>query len=348
MKIGIATSGLWRLRDAVELLSGGAAFKLSILKGEADLYAGWGHKPTAAKTRQVARISGKPYIAFEDAFLRSVFPGDAELPLGMIIDRTGIYYDASQPSDLEAYINRRRCIGAKASDYRMIEVLRERRLSKYNYNMIDSLVSLGLQSADRMDRVLVVDQTAGDASISGAGAGRDSFDKMLRAAVAENPDAEILLRVHPETMLGRKAGHFSVEYLENLAMQNVAFRHCYSEDRLRLTPEALNPWALLEGCAKVYCVSSQLGFEALLAGCEVHCFGMPFYGGWGITRDRMVPAPSRRGPATLEAVFAGTYIDYSHYVDHSSKSLMHIDEAIEFLSQKRNSLRVFAGQCDNG
>ena len=72
-----------------------------------------------------------------------------------------------------------------------------------------------------------------------------------------------------------------------------------------LTPEPVNPWALLEGCGKAYCVSSQLGFEAVLAGCEVHCFGMPFYGGWGLTQDRLVKAPTRRGRASLEAVFAG-------------------------------------------
>lgn len=347
MKIGIATSGLWRLRDAVELLSGAKPFKLASWKAEPDLYAGWGHKPTAAKVRQIARDCGKPYIAFEDGFLRSVLPGDAELPLGMIMDRTGIYYDASRPSDLEACINRRRCFGSDPSVTRTIELLRMSRLSKYNYAVIDSLAGLGLRSADRRDRVLVIDQTAGDASILGAGAGSDTFDWMLKTAVSENPEADILLRVHPETMLGRKAGNFSAERLKCLVEQDAALGRVLSEGRLRLTPEPINPWGLLEGCAKVYCVSSQLGFEALLAGCEVHCFGMPFYGGWGITRDRMVPAPPRRGPATLEAVFAGTYIDYSYYVDHSSKSLLHIDEAIELLSQKRNCQRVFAGQCDD-
>ena len=36
-----------------------------------------------------------------------------------------------------------------------------------------------------------------------------------------------------------------------------------------------------------------MGFEALLWGRPVHCFGMPFYAGWGLTQDRLVP-PERR------------------------------------------------------
>ncbi|ASP35860.1 hypothetical protein [Labrenzia sp. VG12] len=340
MKIGLATSGLWRLRHAVALMSDATALRRAPLGWRVDAIAGWGHKPTAAKARDAARQIGIPYIAFEDGFLRSVQPGDSELPVGMVMDRTGIYYDASQPSDMEACINRRRTVGGDAEALRAMDDLRASRLSKYNHAVIDDLTGLGLQSADRQDRVLVIDQTAGDASIVGAGAGSDTFDTMLRTAVAENPHAEFLLRVHPETMLGRKAGNFSAGRLESLAQRDGILGRCQSEGRLRLTPEPVNPWALLDGCAKVYCVSSQLGFEAVLAGCEVHCFGMPFYGGWGITRDRLVPPPSRRGAASPEAVFAGAYIDYSYYVDHASRSLLNIHEAIEFLSQRRRSLNM--------
>jgi hypothetical protein len=34
---------------------------------------------------------------------------------------------------------------------------------------------------------------------------------------------------------------------------------------------------------KVYTVSSGMGFEAVLAGRHVICFGSPFYAGWGFT-----------------------------------------------------------------
>lgn len=41
------------------------------------------------------------------------------------------------------------------------------------------------------------------------------------------------------------------------------------------------PLSLLAGADVVYTVTSQMGFEALMLGKEVHCFGMPFYAGWG-------------------------------------------------------------------
>ena len=36
-----------------------------------------------------------------DAFLRSLFPGQAEPPAGLLIDAKGAHYDPAQPSELE-------------------------------------------------------------------------------------------------------------------------------------------------------------------------------------------------------------------------------------------------------
>ena len=66
------------------------------------LIAGWGHKPTADKARRYAAQHNLPYIALEDGFLRSLNLGcKGAQPLSLIVDHTGIYYDAEEPSDLE-------------------------------------------------------------------------------------------------------------------------------------------------------------------------------------------------------------------------------------------------------
>jgi capsular polysaccharide export protein len=51
---------------------------------------------------------------------------------------------------------------------------------------------------------------------------------------------------------------------------------------------------------KVYTVTSQMGFEALLWGLPVRVFGIPFYAGWGLTQDEL-PAPQRRNPGACRA-----------------------------------------------
>jgi capsular polysaccharide export protein len=56
----------------------------------------------------------------------------------------------------------------------------------------------------------------------------------------------------------------------------------------------ISPWRLFEHARAVYTVSSQLGFEAILAGHRPVTFGVPFYAGWGLTDDRR-PVPARRG-----------------------------------------------------
>lgn len=85
---------------------------------------------------------------------------------------------------------------------------------------------------------------------------------MLDAAIKENPDADILVKTHPDAMTGVRNG-----YYDNLKEQGNIFR----------VTMPINPYALMEVVDKVYVCSTQFGFEALMAGKEVHVFGMPFY-----------------------------------------------------------------------
>ena len=74
------------------------------------MVAGWGHKPTADKARDYAAKHNLPYIALEDGFLRSLDLGcKGAQPLSLVVDHTGIYYDATEPSDLENLLNGSGC-----------------------------------------------------------------------------------------------------------------------------------------------------------------------------------------------------------------------------------------------
>ena len=53
----------------------------------------------------------------------------------------------------------------------------------------------------------------------------------------------------------------------------------------------------------------QMGFEALMLGKPVFCFGMPFYAGWGITQDDII-CPRRTRRRSMLEVFAAAYLIY--------------------------------------
>lgn len=72
---------------------------------------------------------------------------------------------------------------------------------------------------------------------------------------------------------------------------------------------------LLDRVDAVHVLTSLTGFEALLRGRDVTCHGVPFYAGWGLTRD-LAPVPTRRGrQRTLAELVAAVLIVYPRYLD---------------------------------
>lgn len=293
----VFSAGLWRLSSEVGLISGLEPRRTWLRAGKRGAIAGWGHKPTADRARAEARRTGLPYLAFEDGFLRSVKPGPSQPPVSMVMDRSGIYYDARQPSDLETILREEdfdERDGAAA--LAVADEIRKRRLSKYNHAP-DRLAGLPALAGRKL--AVVIDQTRDDASIAGGLASAASFQRMFEAAIAENPGAVVAAKLHPETVAGSKAG-----YLREAAAGTNAV----------LLTGQMSPWALLDHAPHVYTVSSQFGFEALLAGCKVTCFGAPFYAGWGLTDDR-IAIPRRGRSRSPGDIAAAVYLRYSHYFD---------------------------------
>jgi len=305
-----------------------------------DLVLGWGTKGNTWRARRFSSRRGLPYLSLEDGFLRSVGLGaNGAPPYSLIIDDVGIYYDARRPSRLEHLLNDQALPALHGGntilagpdvlgDPALLERARRcmaqivaARLSKYN-----SSPERQLPPRER-PRVLVVDQTAGGQSITGGLAGPGTFVRMLDAARREHTDAEILIKTHPDVRSGHKRGHFGV---------------ADTDHRTRLLTEDINPIHLLEQVDHVYVVTSQLGFEALLVGRPVTCFGVPFYAGWGLTDDRQ-PAPRRTRPRTLEQVFAAAYLLYARYLDPDLGRPCELERVIEHLALQRHWFRQNAG-----
>ena len=142
------------------------------------MVAGWGHKPTADKARDYAAKHDLPYIALEDGFLRSLDLGcKGAQPLSLVVDHTGIYYDATEPSDLENLLNGSGWESEEQlqSAQHAIEAIKRHDLSKYNHAPRAAERLLGDASCRR---VLVLDQTKGDTSVTLGRADAESFTAM--------------------------------------------------------------------------------------------------------------------------------------------------------------------------
>src|SRR6056297_1861013 len=287
--------------------------------GADDLIAVWGHSPYAARGEAMARKTGAGLIRVEDAFLRSLHPGRAgEAPLGLVIDRTGIHFDASAPSDIETLLATHPLDDTALLDRARgcIARLQEAHLTKYTaFDPETPCPDPGY--------VLVIDQTRGDASVAHGGADANSFREALYYAQEENPGARILIKSHPETLAGHRSGYYS---------------DADTGDRVSLFTDQVSPWQLMEGAVGVYTVSSQLGFEAILAGHRPRVFGQPFYAGWGLTQDED-PHPRRGRRLTRAQLAACALILAPVWYDPCRDRLCELEDAIDHLETQVRAYR---------
>jgi len=91
---------------------------------------------------------------------------------------------------------------------------------------------------------------------------------------------------------------------------------------------------LLEVVDGVHIMTSLTGFEALLRGKRVVCYGLPFYAGWGLTQD-VLTCERRQRKLSLEALVIGALIRYPTYCDPKTGHLIDVETAVELLAQQK-------------
>ncbi len=278
------------------------------LPGPGDRVGVWGQSPTAWRGERIAAMRHAGLLRIEDAFLRSLHPGrSGSAPAGLLLDRTGVHFDGARPSDLETLLrthpldDRAMMMRAEAAIHR----LRTAHLSKYNAFDPDCPVP-------GPGYVLVVDQARGDASVTASGGNRAAFRDMLAAARIEHPGAPIIIKAHPETGAGFRCGYF---------------RRDDENAQVSLFDRPASPWRLLEGARAVHTLSSQMGFEAILAGHRPRVFGWPFYAGWGLTEDEN-PVGRRGRTLSRNQLFAAAMIVYPTWYDPLRDRLCELEDVI--------------------
>lgn len=265
-------------------------------------------------------------VGVEDGFIRSVGLGaDLVHPISWVFDTKGMYFDATQPSDIELILLQ--------ADYSVEQLQRAANLrntlitagvTKYNLSSPAWKRPIGLQ---KKRVVLVAGQVESDASIRlGAHAVRTNLE-LLQAARARCPNEYIVYKPHPDVVAGLRAG----------GQKNLALLHSQNicADEVLVHADMAQ---LLNEVDEVHVITSLTGFEALLRGVNVVTYGAPFYAGWGLTEDVALPnavRDRRNRKVNLDELVAAVLIDYPLYIDPDLDILISPEQALAVLRKQR-------------
>lgn len=290
----------------------------------AEIFVLWGIGVSKKKIafQQVQQCLGRPLLIVEDGFIRSLDIGlSGEPALSIILDDTTAYYDATKISRLQRLLEEGPALAPAETQRarKAIDLIVAKRVSKYNHapNLSTHVGPPGRK------KLLLIDQKFGDHSVEFGLASEATFKRMLQDALART-DCDVIVKQHPDAIKGGKSSYFNNERLAGLDATGRLFPILYD----------VNPYALLNAIDEVYVVTSGMGFEALMAGKKVRCYGMPFYAGWGITQDHLtVPFRTRR--RTVEDVFHYAYIMCSRYYHPEREQLVEVEELVNYIADRR-------------
>lgn len=163
--------------------------------------------------------------------------------------------------------------------------------------------------------ILVVGQVESDPSLKNGVQSIRTNLALLQAVCQANADAHIIYKPHPEV-------------LEDMKLGGLAYQEAYQWFDEIVGSVSLRQ--LLPKVNEVHVMNSLAGFEALLRGKKVSCYGRSFYAGWGLTHDR-VPMPDRPRQLGLDELVAGAMFSFPRYMNRLSGKLHTTDEPAELI-----------------
>ncbi|MFK7993432.1 MAG: capsular polysaccharide biosynthesis protein [Granulosicoccus sp.] len=293
----------------------------------------WGRKQNGQRTLKYAAQRGLPVLYLEDGWIRSCSANaHSRTSYSLLIDDLGVYYDSTEPSSLERFLNMQdeqfaRTCGFEELAYaaQCRQLMIDNDITKYNFCSAPSSDEL---RGDGRPLVLVLDQTRDDASVRLGGMNAESFDALLDRAIDENPEARVVVRTHPDVVAGRRKG-----YLQERARMH----------GIPVSASADNPIPWMKRSSVVYVGTSQLGYEALLCGCTVKVGGKPFYAGWGLTED-FQSLDRRVRQRSVDQLFHATHVQHAKYCCPVTGKRWNLHECLEHVQLQHSYFKRNAGK----
>lgn len=264
---------------------------------------------------EAAKAAQVPVHWIEDGFVRSVGLGAAfTLPCSITLDTRCPYFDPALPSDLEIILQTTDFKSEAIERARaLIATLTQQRITKYNLNGRTTPLPMHPRI------VLVPGQVEDDLSVLRGGCGISTMADLLTRVRAQEPEAFIVYKPHPDVVAGLRRGAVPPDILSSCC---------------DLVVENGDLAEMLDRVDSVHTLTSLAGFEALLRGREVIVHGQPFYAGWGLTHD-LNPPERRVRRLTREQLVAGALILYPRYCDPVTGQLISVEELVAKLALQK-------------
>ncbi len=267
--------------------------------------------------KYVKRNKLNKLVFLEDGFVHSFGIKKKKIPLTICYDNNGIYYDCKSNNDLKKFFKEKL---SKKNDLRaknIIKLWKEYSISKYNFpSFIEPPSS---------PYILLIDQTFGDLSLGYGDADEKSFERMFEFATNNWPDHKIVIKIHPEVINHTKKGCINPTY--------------YLKKNVIVSGDIGQINKLIENSTAVCVVTSQVGFEALIYGKDVHVFGRPFYSGFGLTIDHK--RNNQNFEITLDQLVFSSLVKYIICVHPRTKKKCEIEEIIKYIFYLREASKFF-------
>ncbi len=288
-----------------------------------ELVATWGYKfiPEIKNVRQKCCI--------EDGFIRSAGLGsNIEDPLSLVVDYNGIYFNPHTESDLEKILNYENFTQYEIKQAeKVISELFNKKITKYNVGTIDNNLKNIKENHLNQKIILAPGQVEDDASIM-LGAQEINTNYKLLSAIAEyNPNSVIIYKPHPDVLVGNRKGNINDEQFKLL-------QKTYPQVTFYIEKQA-NIIDCFNIANEVHVITSTSGLEAILRNKKVVTYGLPFYGGYGLTVD-MATYPRKRKNLSKEELILGCYLLYPRYLLPKEKRFHNAVGTINYLYNSKN------------
>jgi capsular polysaccharide export protein len=234
-------------------------------------------------------------MRIEDGFLRSYGLGsDFFAPLSLCIDSGDLHFHAQnrENSDFHTAIRQSSCHDMalkRVQDF--VKIMHDNRISKYN---VEPKININVPKNKHI--IFVSGQVSGDASLNYGGLEahlKDDFG-LLSQVRKDYPASYILYKPHPDVTQGNRKKSKNDIYCEAIYDQKIikiSIIDCIQVSDMTAT------------------LTSQTGFDALIRGKKVHCYGNAFYKNYGLCAN---DTPQSQA-ISLDNFIHAALIDYPIY-----------------------------------